>query len=174
MANPFVHIELQTKDLAKAKDFYSRLFDWKLENLPVAGDDMPYTMIDVGEGTGGGMYENQDPKVPPHWLAYVGGGRHSGLHPQGARTGRDRAAGCDADRRPRLDQRHPEPHRRSHRHVAAQRRLIGRFPGSVPCKQAPDHGNQHEQHRQQKQAQAQQLEYPDAGSLAGPGFRRTG
>jgi predicted enzyme related to lactoylglutathione lyase len=72
MANPFVHIELQTKDLAKAKDFYSRLFDWKLESLPVAGDDMPYTMIDVGEGTGGGMYENQDPGVPPHWLAYVG------------------------------------------------------------------------------------------------------
>jgi len=30
MANPFVHIELQTRDLAKSKDFYSRLFDWKL------------------------------------------------------------------------------------------------------------------------------------------------
>ena len=33
---------------------------------------MPYTMINVGEGTGGGMFANTDPKVPPHWLAYVG------------------------------------------------------------------------------------------------------
>jgi hypothetical protein len=71
MANPFVHIELQTQDLAKAKDFYSRLFDWKLEDLPVPGG-MPYTMINVGEGTGGGMFENPDAEVPSHWLAYVG------------------------------------------------------------------------------------------------------
>lgn len=72
MANPFVHIELQTKDLAKAKDFYSRLFDWKLEDIPMAGGEMPYTMIKVGEGTGGGMFMNPDPNVPPFWLAYVG------------------------------------------------------------------------------------------------------
>lgn len=71
MANPFVHIELQTKDLAKAKDFYSKLFDWKLEDIPAPGG-MPYTIINVGEGTGGGMFANPDPKVPSHWLAYVG------------------------------------------------------------------------------------------------------
>lgn len=72
MANPFVHIELQTKDLAKAKDFYSKLFDWKLEDIPAPEGGPPYTMINVGEGTGGGMYANTDPNVPPHWLAYVG------------------------------------------------------------------------------------------------------
>lgn len=72
MANPFVHIELQTRDLAKARDFYSRLFDWKLEDIPAPGGDMPYTIIDVGEGTGGGMFASQDPEVPSHWLAYVG------------------------------------------------------------------------------------------------------
>jgi hypothetical protein len=72
MANPFVHIELQTKDIAKAKEFYSKLFDWKLEDLPVPGGGVPYTMINVGEGTGGGMFMNPDPSVPPHWLAYVG------------------------------------------------------------------------------------------------------
>lgn len=71
MGNPFVHIELQTKDLAKAKEFYSKLFDWKLEDMPTPGG-MPYTMINVGTGTGGGMFANTDPKVPPHWLAYVG------------------------------------------------------------------------------------------------------
>ncbi len=37
MGNPFVHIELQTKDLAKAREFYSKLFDWKLENMPAPG-----------------------------------------------------------------------------------------------------------------------------------------
>jgi predicted enzyme related to lactoylglutathione lyase len=70
MANPFVHIELQTKDLEGAKAFYSKLFDWKFENLsnPNGGS---YTMINVGEGTGGGMFVNPDPKVPTHWLPYV-------------------------------------------------------------------------------------------------------
>jgi predicted enzyme related to lactoylglutathione lyase len=72
MANPFVHIELQTRDLALAKDFYSKLFDWKLEDVPAPEGGPPYTMINVGEGTGGGMYANTDPNVPPHWLAYVG------------------------------------------------------------------------------------------------------
>jgi predicted enzyme related to lactoylglutathione lyase len=72
MANPFVHIELQTKDKAKAKDFYAKLFDWKLEDMPAPAGGTPYTMINVGEGTGGGMMVNSDPKIPPHWLAYVG------------------------------------------------------------------------------------------------------
>ena len=72
MANPFVHIELQTKDLPKAKDFYAKLFDWKLEDIPMPGGGGTYTMINVGEGTGGGMFTNPDPTVPPHWLAYVG------------------------------------------------------------------------------------------------------
>lgn len=31
-----------------------------------------YTMISVGEGTGGGMTSHLPPGVPPHWLAYVG------------------------------------------------------------------------------------------------------
>lgn len=70
MANPFVHIELQTGDLAKAKAFYSQLFDWQLEDLPMP-DGGSYTMIGVGEGTGGGMMASPSPGVPPHWLAYI-------------------------------------------------------------------------------------------------------
>ena len=30
MGNAFVHVELNTTDLAKAKEFYGQLFDWKL------------------------------------------------------------------------------------------------------------------------------------------------
>lgn len=66
MANPFVHVELQTSDLAKARQFYGRLFDWKFEDVAPGGE---YSLIQVGEGVGGGMMKV--PNVPPHWLAYV-------------------------------------------------------------------------------------------------------
>jgi predicted enzyme related to lactoylglutathione lyase len=67
MANPFVHVELMTNDVARAKAFYKELFDWKLEDIP----GMDYTMINVGEGTGGGMMKSPMPEIPSHWLAYV-------------------------------------------------------------------------------------------------------
>lgn len=71
MPNPFVHVELQTRDLPKAKGFYSSLFGWKLEDVPMPGGGS-YTMINVEGGTGGGMIANPDPNAPPQWLAYVG------------------------------------------------------------------------------------------------------
>jgi len=71
MANPFVHVELHTGDLKRAKEFYGKLFDWKLEDAPMPGGGS-YTLIQVGNGTGGGMETSRTPGVPPHWLAYVG------------------------------------------------------------------------------------------------------
>ena len=44
MRNPFVHVELSTTDLEKAKPFYQKLFDWTLEDISGG-----YTMIKVGE-----------------------------------------------------------------------------------------------------------------------------
>ncbi|MGH8799768.1 MAG: VOC family protein [Casimicrobiaceae bacterium] len=70
MANPFVHVELATNDVAKAKNFYGKLFDWKLEDVPM-GDGNTYTMIGVGEGTGGGMMKNPMPGGTSMWMAYV-------------------------------------------------------------------------------------------------------
>src|ERR1700752_3755588 len=69
MANPFVHVELNTTDVDKAKAFYGKLFDWKLEDMPMPG--MTYTTIGVGSGTGGGIMKNPMPNVPSFWLAYV-------------------------------------------------------------------------------------------------------
>ena len=69
MANPFVHIELMSIDVGKAKAFYGKLFDWKLEDMPMA--DMTYTMIQVGEGTGGGILKNPMPNSPSNWVPYV-------------------------------------------------------------------------------------------------------
>jgi len=69
MANAFVHVELNTTDLEKAKAFYRKLFDWKLEDtqMPVG----TYTMVNVGSGTGGGMMKQMMPGAPSSWLSYV-------------------------------------------------------------------------------------------------------
>src|ERR1700730_1600932 len=69
MANPFVHIELNTQDVAKAKSFYQSLFAWSLNDMDMG--DMTYTMIDVGEGTGGGMMKHPMSGAPSMWLPYV-------------------------------------------------------------------------------------------------------
>jgi predicted enzyme related to lactoylglutathione lyase len=65
MANPFAHIELNTDDLAAAKAFYKKVFDWKLADM------QGYTMIDVGKGTGGGMQKKPMAEAPTSWLPYV-------------------------------------------------------------------------------------------------------
>ena len=70
MANPFVHIELQTSNLSQAKEFYGTLFDWRLEDMP-ATQGKTYTMISVGEGTGGGMLTIPEPNMPTMWLPYI-------------------------------------------------------------------------------------------------------
>ena len=74
MANPFIHSELNTTDLEKAKTFYGKLFDWKYEEIEGA-DGLKYTAIGVGEtnghGTGGGMLKQMMPGAPSAWMPYV-------------------------------------------------------------------------------------------------------
>jgi hypothetical protein len=71
MANPFVHIELNTPDPEKSKAFYSKLFQWKLEDVPNSAVPAgTYTMVNVGTGTGGEIMK-QVPGGPAGWLAYV-------------------------------------------------------------------------------------------------------
>jgi uncharacterized protein len=69
MANPFIHIELNTTDPDKAKAFYGKLFDWKLSDMPMPSGN--YTMIDVGGGTGGGMLKHPMPGAPSVWIPYI-------------------------------------------------------------------------------------------------------
>jgi uncharacterized protein len=69
MANPFVHVELNTTDVSKAKAFYGKLFDWKLEDVPMG--PMTYTMVGVGQGTGGGITQHPVSGAPSAWLSYV-------------------------------------------------------------------------------------------------------
>jgi uncharacterized protein len=69
MANPFVHCELATNDVAKAKGFYGKLFDWKFDDMPMEGGT--YSLIGVGEGTGGGLMKNPMPGDGSQWMPYV-------------------------------------------------------------------------------------------------------
>jgi uncharacterized protein len=70
MANPFVHLELNTPDLAKAKTFYSALFGWEYQDNDM-GPLGIYSTFKPSEGPGGGAYS--DPNGGNRgWLAYVG------------------------------------------------------------------------------------------------------
>ena len=69
MANAFVHVELNTTDVNKAKTFYGKLFEWTLEDVPMG--ENAYTMIKVGKGTGGGIMKQLIPGASSAWLPYV-------------------------------------------------------------------------------------------------------
>jgi predicted enzyme related to lactoylglutathione lyase len=70
--NAFVHLELNTTDLSKAKDFYGKLFEWNLQDTKMGETgDLDYIMIGVGKGTGGGMMKQLIPNAGSAWLPYV-------------------------------------------------------------------------------------------------------
>ena len=68
MPNPFVHTELNTTDVPKAKEFYGKLFDWKLEDM--AGG-MDYTLVKTGDTSIGGIMKHPMPGAPSFWLSYI-------------------------------------------------------------------------------------------------------
>jgi hypothetical protein len=70
MGNSFVHVELNTTNVEKAKKFYGQLFDWEMEDVEM-GPSGNYTMIKPNTGTGGGMLKHPMPGEPSTWLAYV-------------------------------------------------------------------------------------------------------
>jgi predicted enzyme related to lactoylglutathione lyase len=70
MPNPFVHAELASTDVRKSKAFYGKLFKWKLESMSMP-HGFTYTMIDVGDGVGGGMMKQMIPGAGSAWLPYV-------------------------------------------------------------------------------------------------------
>lgn len=51
MGNPISHWELMVNDLAKAKEFYSSIFDWEFDEGPFPG----YPLIKTGAEPAGGM-----------------------------------------------------------------------------------------------------------------------
>ncbi len=69
MNNSFCHVELTTDNPAQAKEFYAKLFAWKIEDSP--GPGTPYTFIKPGDGPNGGIMKKPNPHAPTAWLPYV-------------------------------------------------------------------------------------------------------
>jgi len=64
MPNPVVHFEVAGKDGKKLQEFYSRVFDWKID----ANNPMSYGMVDNGgQGINGGISDGE----PPHAMFYI-------------------------------------------------------------------------------------------------------
>jgi predicted enzyme related to lactoylglutathione lyase len=63
----FCWIELATNDAAAAKTFYTSLFGWEANDMPIP--DGVYTMFQKSGGDLGAMYLSKD--MPPNWASYV-------------------------------------------------------------------------------------------------------
>lgn len=62
MANhPITHIEISSKDHAKMKDFYGKLFGWSFQDFP----DVNYVTFTTGEGQTGGGFSPVSNGAPP-------------------------------------------------------------------------------------------------------------
>ncbi|HEY4357521.1 MAG TPA: VOC family protein [Acidobacteriaceae bacterium] len=85
MANPFVHLELNTPDAPKAKEFYNELFGWQFQDMDTGATGI-YSVFKPDSGPGGGLMS-----VPGNygWLCYVG------VHDIHACTGRARELGAN-------------------------------------------------------------------------------
>ena len=66
-ASPVVHLELHTANLARACDFYTRLFGWRAETI--AAGSRSYQALGMGDGIDGGVVECETDR--PLWLPYV-------------------------------------------------------------------------------------------------------
>lgn len=63
----FCWIELATNDAAAAKTFYTSLFGWTANDMPIP--DGVYTMFQKSGGDLGAMYQSKD--IPPNWASYI-------------------------------------------------------------------------------------------------------
>src|SRR5262245_22004056 len=70
MGSPVAYFEIVSPNAARARDFYSRLFDWQTIDI----GDPTYTMVDTGAGEGaigGGIGEPQRDTDPGGTKIYV-------------------------------------------------------------------------------------------------------
>ena len=69
-APPVVHFELGAKDAAALEDFYTKIFDWKINSMDMGGG-MTYRLVQQepdgfgGNGIGGGIFQHME-GMPPN------------------------------------------------------------------------------------------------------------
>jgi len=59
VGNPIVHLEIPVLDLNKAREFYSKVFGWKVDLIP----QMDYALFETGTPPSGGF--NKVDKIKP-------------------------------------------------------------------------------------------------------------
>ena len=69
MGRGVVHWELWSKDPDKVSDFYARVFDWKISNIP----ELNYHLVDTDSesGIGGGIMKPQQGDWPSDMTFYI-------------------------------------------------------------------------------------------------------
>ena len=69
MGRPVVHWELWSKEPQRAADFYARVFDWKVQEIP----ELSYHMVDTGGagGINGGIMKPKEGPWPGNMAFYV-------------------------------------------------------------------------------------------------------
>jgi predicted enzyme related to lactoylglutathione lyase len=68
----FCWVELATNDPNAAKSFYTKLFDWTINEIPL-GDQGSYYMFQKEGRDAGAMYQQrkEEEGIPPHWNNYI-------------------------------------------------------------------------------------------------------
>ena len=68
MGKPVVHWELWSKNPDKVADFYAKVFDWKIQNMP----EINYHLVDTGGegGINGGIMKPMGPQ-PGNMAFYI-------------------------------------------------------------------------------------------------------
>jgi len=71
VANAPAWVDLSSKDAAASRNFYSKLFGWKVEESPdpKAGG---YALAKIGDKDVAGIGPVQDPNAPSAWMVYIG------------------------------------------------------------------------------------------------------
>ena len=74
-AGRFCWIDLGTTDTKAAKSFYTALFGWETEDMPMPDGGGSYTTARLSGEDVGGLYSLSDEmkaqNVPPHWMTYI-------------------------------------------------------------------------------------------------------
>jgi predicted enzyme related to lactoylglutathione lyase len=70
MTGSFSYIELHSQEPTRAREFYRRLFGWKMDDSEVPGLGT-YTSIQPGDGPKGGLMKSQNPGQAPGWVVYM-------------------------------------------------------------------------------------------------------
>ena len=68
----FSWVDLMTSDQEAAKTFYTELFSWKFQDMPV-DNGSTYSMVFKGDRAVAALFATPDDmqQIPPHWNSYI-------------------------------------------------------------------------------------------------------